>query len=186
MRYLNQCSAVLVTLLLIATQADAQRGRQSARGTRASRTLEVEQLLRSHARLELSAEQITALEDLQEDAVQHQRQVEDRMRGLRSQLRADEIGPDQIRDEIRGNSDTAREFREAQRERIRGVLTEDQLAEVNQAGRREARMGRQANRARRRGPRTGRGSNRFRGPQSFQRQRRPRTRGFRGGVSLGG
>jgi len=180
MRYLNTCGAVLVTLLLTATQADAQRGR---RGTRAPRTLTlvVEQVLRSHERLDLSAEQITALENIQEDAIQRRRQVEDRMRSLRSQLRADEIDRDQIREEMRGDSDAALEFREAQQEQVRGVLTEDQLATINKARRRTTRAGRQAIQTRRPRTRMGRQPDRFRRPGSLERQRRSRPRGPRGG-----
>ena len=66
MRYLNRCGAVLTALLLTATQAEAQR--RPGAGARTARTLSTEQILRSYERLELSAEQMTTLEVMQEEA----------------------------------------------------------------------------------------------------------------------
>lgn len=180
MRCLNRCGAVLTALLLTATQADAQR-RPGARA-RTARTLSAEQVLRSYERLELSAEQMTALEALQEDAIQRRRQGEDRLRELRSQLRGDEITRDFIREEVRGTAEATRQFVEAQQNRVREVLTEQQLDKVTRARRRSARgggqSGRGVGRARFRGGRGGSSGARFRRPGSLQRNRRFMRRGF--------
>ena len=71
MKHLNRCGAVLAAVLLTATQADAQR--RPGAGARSARTLSAEQVLRSYQHLELSAEQMTALEAIQEDAIQRRR-----------------------------------------------------------------------------------------------------------------
>ncbi len=180
MRYLNRCGAVLTALLLTATQVDAQR--RPGAGARTARALSAEQVLRSYERLELSAEQMTALEAIQQDAIQRRRQGEDRLRELRSQLRTDAITRDFIREEVRGTAEATRQFVESQRDRVREVLTEEQLDQVTRARRRSARggvrSGRGVDRARFRGGRAGASGARFRRPGSRQRHRQFMRRGF--------
>ena len=185
MRYLNRCGAVLAALVLTATQAEAQR--RPGVGARTARTLSAEQILRSYERLELSAEQMTTLEAMQEEAIQRRRQGEDRLRELRSQLRADEITRDFIREEVRGAAQATRQFAEAQQDRLREVLTEGQLNQVTRARGRSARgggrSGRGVARARFRGGRAGSS-----GPRSWRRESPQRNRRFmrrRGGRDAG-
>ncbi len=174
MSCLNRCGVVLTVLLLTATQVDAQRRPRA--GARSARTLSTEQVLRSYERLELSAEQMTALEAIQEEAIQRRRQGEDRLRDLRSQLRANEITRDFIREEVRGAAEATRQFAEAQQDRLREVLTEGQLDQVTRARGRSARgggrSGREVGRARFRGGRAGASRARSRGPGSTQRNHR--------------
>ena len=160
MRYSHLRGAVCAALLLTAAQVDAQR--RPGAGRRAALTLSAEQVRRSYGRLELTAEQITALEAIQEDVIQRRRQAEDRLRGLCSQLRADDITRNQIREEVRANLESARESHEAHRDGVREVLTEDQLGQLNRARRRFAS----------RGGRAGRGAG----------AGRDRSRGGRGGL----
>jgi len=180
MRYLNRCGAVLTALVLTATQADAQR--RPAAGARAARTLSAEKVLQRYERLDLSAEQMTALESIQEDAIQRRRQGEDRLRELRSRVRAGEIIRDFIREEVRGAKEATRQFVEAQQDRVREVLTEQQLDQVTRARRRglrgEGRSGHRVGRARFRGGRAGFSHARFRRPGSLQRPRRFMRRSF--------
>lgn len=182
MRYVNRCGATLAALLLTATQVDAQQRPRA--GTRTARTLSAERVIRSYERLELSAEQLAALEAIQEDGIQRRRQGEDRLRELRSQLRADEITRDFIREEVQGAAQARRQFVEAQQERVREVLTEEQLDQVTRARRRSARGGgrssRGVGRARFRDGGGGSSPARFQRPGSLQRHRRFMRRGFRG------
>lgn len=181
MRYLNRCGAILTAMLLTATQVDAQR---SPRGrAHSARTLSAERVLRRFDRLDLSAEQVTALEAIEEENIQQRRQGEDRFRELRSKLRADEITRESIREEVQGATEATRQFAAAQRDRVREVLTEEQLAQITHARRRyargEGRSGRRVGRARLRGGRAGFSGARFRRPGSLQRHRRfMRRRGF--------
>ena len=182
MSYLNRCGVVLTVLLLMATQVDAQRRPRA--GARSARTLSTEQVLRSYERLDLSAEQMTTLEAMQEDAIQRRRRGEDRLRELRSQLRADEITQDFIQEEVRDDAEATHQFAEAQRDRLREVLTEEQLDQVTRARGRSARgggrSGRVVGRARIRGGRGGSSGARSRRPGSTQRNRRfMRRRGGR-------
>jgi hypothetical protein len=179
MRYLNRYGTILTALLLTATQVDAQR--RPGAGARHARSLSAERVLRSFERLGLSAEQMTALEIIQEDAIQRRRQGEDRLRELRSQLRAGEITREFIREEVRGGVEATRQFAKAQQERVREVLTEEQRDQVNRArrrgARREGRSGRGVSRSRFRGARAGSPGARFRRPGSVQRNRRFMRRG---------
>ncbi|GMR13384.1 MAG: hypothetical protein BMS9Abin29_1592 [Gemmatimonadota bacterium] len=180
MKHLNLCTAVLTLLLLTATQVDAQRRRTE--GARATSTLSARQVLRSYDRLELSAEQIAALEAIQEDAIQRRRQGEDRLRELLSQLRADEITRESVREELRGAAEARRRSLEGQQARVREVLTEEQLDQVTRDRRHSARggvrSGRGRLRARIRGERAGSARARFRRPGSLQRHRRFMRRRF--------
>ncbi len=125
---------------------------------------------------------MTALEAIQEEAIQRRRQGEDRLRELRSQLRANEITRDFIREEVRGAAEATRQFAEAQQDRLREVLTEGQLDQMTRARGRSARgggrSGREVGRARFRGGRGGPPGARSRRPGSLQRHRRFMGRGL--------
>lgn len=182
MKTLNRCGAVLTVVLLTAAQVDAQR--RPGAGARHARTLSAEQVLRSYQLLELSAEQMTALEAIEDDVIQRRRQREDRLRELRSQLRADEITREVIREEMQGTAEARRQFVEAQQDRVRTVLSEEQLDRVTRARRRSARGGGRAghgfDRAHFRGGRAGFPGARFQRRGSQQRHRRFMRRGFEG------
>ena len=163
--------ALLAALLMVAGQADAQQRQRQGRA-RMGQNLSMEALLRSHERLELSSEQIQALEAMQEEEIQQRRQAEDRFRELRSQLRAGEITREQLRDQLEGVGEGGREAREARAEQVRDVLTEEQLDQLSRGRRRAARAGGRAGSG-------ARNLRRGRAPRLNDRPRRARRR--RGG-----
>ena len=162
---------LLAALLVTAGQADAQQRQRQGRA-RMGQNLSAEALLRSHERLELSSEQIQALEAMQEEEIQQRRQAEDRLRELRSQLRAGEITREQIREQLAGAGEGGRQARQARAEQVRDVLTEKQLAQLSRARRGAARAGGRAGSG-------ARNLRRGRAPRLNDRPRRARRR--RGG-----
>lgn len=164
MHKIRRYGLVLTALLVTGQAAEAQRPRRQGS---ARPRVPVEALLRSHERLELSSDQIKALEALQEETIAQRRQVQDLMRDLRSQVRAGDLTREQARERIEETAGENRESRKALQERVRGVLTDEQLAKVNRARQAQARM-RGPARPGQRAFRRGRGGNR---PGAFGRSR---------------
>lgn len=144
----------------------------------------VETIMRAADRLELSRDQLERLDDLRREAVEHRTGDAREMRELRSQLEAGQIRRSDLLAAREDRVDALREFREEQRAAVAEILTEEQLASLDEAVRRDLRAGRGPEDSRRlrfdRGDRGPRGQD---GP-SFRRGRPGGDRAgpaFRGG-----
>ena len=135
-------SLALVTVAGLASELEAQRpGRQPQ-----ARPPAVEDLLRMRDRLELTEEQVASLREIREEAVARRlEKAQERIR-LGSQIRSGEF----TREELRERRKEAREGRdpqavrsqiEARRERVEGILTEQQRELLSNQRRQQARRG---------------------------------------------
>lgn len=193
----------------VMSEAAAQDTPPERRGVRATPSPEMIMSLRD--RLELTDDQLAALEQLRAEGVDHRTQARAQMEEMRSRLRAGEIGRDEMRafmQEMRASGPNAGD----RRARIEGILTEDQLESLQETRTRrpgvrrmrdQARRGRAAMRGGRvamrgriaaRGGRMGtlgeRGLDRggpgaWRGPRQEMRIRRQAMRAWRGEMRRG-
>ncbi|MBT8488172.1 MAG: hypothetical protein HKN72_16955 [Gemmatimonadetes bacterium] len=162
--------------LAIATAGEAAA--QDTTDRRGSRmTSEPERIMALRERLELTEDQLSALEQLRVEGVERRAETRATMDELRSRLRAGEIERDQMRASLE-------ELRQAQpnagdrRARIEGILTEDQLGSLQ-----EMRTRRSAVRERRGEARGARGQ--VRGARREVRGARRGARGIRAQARVG-
>ncbi len=163
----------------LAVPASAQRGPPGPRdagpdGGFGMRSGGVERILQLREELELTDEQISALNEIRAEALERRQAEFAFMMELRSDLQAGEITRSQMREALAERREAHQGRAEPDRERLRGVLSEEQLDALADRGRMQAR--RDGVRGRRpgagmgqRGPRTLRGGRGFAPPARFRR-----------------
>lgn len=168
-----------------------QAAAQDAGARRGSRmTAEPERIMALRERLELTEDQLTALEELRMEGVQRRAEARARMDEVRSRLRAGEIERNEMRAMVQELRDT-RPDADDRRARIEGILTEDQLQSLRDVRDRGFRGRRGAFRGSRGQIRGGRGTVRgpragVRGGRARVRMKRDAVRGRTGPVRLRG
>lgn len=149
----------------------------------------VEGIMRMRDRLELTETQVQQLEQIRREAVERRNAHRSQMDELRSRVRAGEADAAELQEQMEAHRAMSQEMRQAQRERVDAILTEDQRSQLQQMrdraqafmmGRRSAlRGGRQGMDGRRPGMRPGmRGDRGMRG--FWPGAGMGRGRGFRG------
>ena len=175
---MKRMGSIMILLVVMATPARAQRqggtggpGGPDGVGHGERTGLQADAIIRLRERLSLSEEQVRRVREAQESerAAQDAMRLETRV--LRDQLRDDEITREEFREEMARRRTTAAEGRVANRERLEGILTDEQRSQM-QDSRRQTMRGRGA-----RGARSGRGEFRARrrvGPARGARAQRAR------------
>ena len=182
-RIASNAVVIAIAVVLPLSSANAQRRQGGAR--EGMRPAGVENLLRMRERLELTAQQLSQLEELRVAALERRKTRMAEMMDLQSRRRAGDLEREEWRDVMAERRETNRTQGARQREQITAILTDEQrdritsLRQQRAGTRRGARAGRFRNgRGAARGFRGREPSRRFAGPRRADR--------FRGRARVGG
>ena len=174
MKGMMGCVALTATAMAFAPmQADAQMGQRGRFGPGPRQGGPgVEHVMRLSGELELTENQLTSLEGIRAEVVDHRNGHQALMADLRSRVRAGQLEPEAAREQMLAVRETASAFSEEIRGRVESILTDDQKAQLQDLVRE------------RRAYQRGRASVQRRGPRGMQRGgafRGDRLRGRSGG-----
>lgn len=131
MRTMTSALALAALMALAApTDGVAQRGPRGDRGPGMRQGGGVEMVMRMRSQLELTDDQVERLDAIRQESVERRAAHQAEMAELRSQVVAGERTRDELREVAAARRQAAQAMRDAQRERVESVLTEDQLQQV--------------------------------------------------------
>lgn len=189
-RMTGGAALVAVAMTLAPLAVSAQAGERGPRGMMGMRGRDmgpggggVEMLMRMRDRLELTEDQIQALDEIRAQQVERRTAHQAQMAELHSRVQAGEVDISELREAVEARREAARAMREAQRERVEAVLTDGQKETLQELGHRA----RTFERGRRAGMRQGaRSAMRHGARGSMMGRRQGALRGGRGGAMMRG
>jgi Spy/CpxP family protein refolding chaperone len=134
-RTMGGAALLAAAVALAPMPVDAQVGPRAQRGMVAQEGGPgVEMILRQRERLELTDAQVAQLDKIRQELVAQRTAHQAEMAELRSKVRAGELEPAALREQLQARRDSAQELRTRQRERVEAILTDAQKQKVETWG----------------------------------------------------